>query len=87
VLQPARQRAVRHLDAEDFEVIFVVRADDAVSAQQRFAIHPQSDHREMAIGKTQRRVARGGEAEEAIGPVVNARNTFFEKGAHVCGPR
>jgi hypothetical protein len=42
----------------------------------------------MAIGKSQRLVARGGEAEQAIGPVMNRQNGFFKKSTHdLVGPR
>jgi hypothetical protein len=36
----------------------------------------------VAIRKAQSLVAGGGEAEQAVGPVVNAQDTFFEKCAH-----
>ena len=47
-----------------------------------FAVHLQADHGEMAVGKAQRGVARGGEAEKAVSPVVNGQDAFFEKGTH-----
>ena len=33
----------------------------------------------MAVGKAQRRIARGGEAEKAVSPVVNGQDAFFER--------
>ena len=82
VLQAAGQRAVGHLDAEKFEVLLVVGADDAVGAQQRLVVDLQPDHGEVAVGEPQRRVARGGEAEQAIGPVVHGQDTLFVECAH-----
>ena len=32
--------------------------------------------------KSAARVARGGEAEKAVSPVVNGQDAFFEKGTH-----
>ena len=82
VLQPRGQRAVRHLDAEELQVVFVVRADDAVGAQQRLVVDAQPEHREVAVGETQRRVARGGEGEQAVGPVVDALHRLFVECSH-----
>ena len=52
VLQPRGQRAVVHLDAEELQVVLVVGADDAVGAQQRLVVHPQADHREVAVARS-----------------------------------
>jgi hypothetical protein len=74
---------VRHLDAQKLQVLFVVSADDAVRAQQRFAVFAtQTNHGEVAVGKTQRGVARGGEAKQAVGPVVDGQNFFVEESTH-----
>jgi hypothetical protein len=56
---------------EELQVLFVVGADDAVGAQQGLVVDAQANHGEVAIGETQRGVAGGGEAEQAVGPVVN----------------
>jgi hypothetical protein len=53
VLQPRGQRAVRHLDAEELEVLVVVGAGHAVGAQQRLAVDRQADHHEVAVAKAQ----------------------------------
>jgi hypothetical protein len=37
----------------------------------------------VAVGETQRGVARGGEAEQALGPVVNRQHFFFVECTHV----
>jgi hypothetical protein len=36
----------------------------------------------VPVGKAQGSVAGGGEAKEAIGPMVNRQYFFFEEGAH-----
>jgi hypothetical protein len=83
VLQLGGQGAIGHLDAEEFKVLFVIGAGDRIGAQQRFAVvTTQADHGEVAIGKAQRLVACGGEAEQAVGPVVNAQYAFFKKSTH-----
>ncbi|MNV40325.1 hypothetical protein D3C71_1319260 [compost metagenome] len=64
-------------------MLFVVGAHDAVGAQQRLAVlATQANHREMAVGEAQRGVARGGEGEKTVGPVVDRQDAFVKKGAH-----
>ena len=82
VLQTRSQRTVLHLDAEKFQMLFVIGADDAVSAQQRFVVHPQPDHGEVAVGEPQGLVAGGGETKQTVGPMVNGQNFFFLESAH-----
>ena len=82
MLQTRSQRAVLHLDAQKLQMLFVISADDAVSAQQRFFVHAQPDHREMAVRKTQSLVAGGGETKQAVGPMVDGQNFFFLESAH-----
>jgi hypothetical protein len=36
----------------------------------------------VTVGKAQGSIARGGEAKEAIGPMVNRQDIFFEKSTH-----
>jgi hypothetical protein len=36
----------------------------------------------VAVAKTQRRVARGGEGKQRVGPMVYGQNLFFVEGAH-----
>ena len=72
VLQLGRERAVGHLDAQKLQMLFVVGAGNAVGAQQRLAVLlAQANHGEMTVGKAQRLVTRGGEAEQAVGPMVD----------------
>ena len=84
VLQSRGQRTVLHLDREEFEVFFVIRARNAIGAQQRLLADLQADHGELAVAEAERRVARGREAEEIIGPVVNAEDALVIEVAH-CG--
>ncbi len=83
VLQPRGQRTVLHLDGEEFELVFVIRAGDAVGAQQRLLVDLQPDHREFAVAEAERGIAGGLEAEQGVGPVVNADNAFLVEVAHV----
>lgn len=71
VLQARRQRAVLHLDAEEFEMLFVVRADDRVGARERLAVDFEADHREFAVVEAQARLTGAGEAEQRVGPVMD----------------
>ncbi len=82
VLQARGERAVLHFDAQKLEVFFIVGADNAVGAQQRFVIHFQANHGEVAVGKTQCLVSGGGETEQVVGPVVDGQNSFFVKSTH-----
>jgi hypothetical protein len=82
VLQLRGERAFFHLDAQELEVLLVVRAHDAVGAQQGLVVDLQADHREMTVREAQRRVARGGEGEQAVGPVVDAQDAFFAECTH-----
>ena len=63
-------------------MLFVVGADDAVGAQQRLAVDTQTNHGEVAVRKAQSHVAGGGEAEQAVGPVVNRQHGFVIESAH-----
>ena len=82
MLQTRSQRAVLHLDTQKLQMLFVIGADDAVSAQQRFFVHAQPDHREMAVRKTQSLVAGCCETKQAVGPMVDGQNFFFLESAH-----
>ena len=84
MLQPRSQRAVGHLDAEELEVLIVVRAGDAVGAQQRLAVDRQAEHHEVAVAKAQGGVARGAKRKQRLVPVVDMQNAF---GAEVCHGR
>ena len=86
VLQPRGQRATVHLDAQELEVVLVVRAGDAVGAQQRAAVDAQADHREVAVRKAHPGVPGGGEAEQPVGPVVDREDALVVEGAHAGAP-
>ena len=70
VLQPGGERPVRHLDAQELEVLLVIGAGNAIRAQQRSAIDVEADHEELAVLETQTGIAGGGEGELCVGPVV-----------------
>ena len=52
-------------------MLFIVGADYAVGAQQRLVIHLQANHGEVTVGEAQSHIAGGGEAEQAVGPMVD----------------
>ena len=71
VLQPGGQRAVLNLDAQELEVLLVVRADDAVGAQQGFAVDTQANHREVTVAEPKRRVSGQRKGKLRVGPMVD----------------
>jgi hypothetical protein len=86
VLQLGSQRAIRHLDAEELQMLFPVRAGDRVGAHKRTAIGLlQADHHELTVLKAQARVAGALEAEQGVVPVMNTEDTFVVHVAHVRG--
>ena len=83
VLQLRGQRTVRHLDAEEFQMLFPVRAGDGVGAHQRAAIVLlQTDHHELTILEAQARITGALEAEQRIVPVVDAEHALDVHIAH-----
>jgi hypothetical protein len=64
------ERPIRHLDAQELEVLLVISAGNAVRAQQRPAIDVQTHHDELAVLETQARVASGRERELGVCPMV-----------------
>jgi hypothetical protein len=83
MLETRGQRPVRHLDREEFQPVLVIGAGDAIGAQQRLLAELQADHGEFAVAETERRIAGGGEAEQRVGPVMNAENAFLIEVAHL----
>ena len=73
---------MRHLDAEEFEVLFVVRTGDAVCPHEGPAIHFEADHQKMPVLEAQRRAARGREGEERFVPMMNAEYALGGKFCH-----
>src|SRR5882672_10994025 len=82
VLQSRGEGAVGDLDAVKLEVLLVVRAGQAVGAQQRPAFHFQADHHAVAVFEAQAAVAGGGEAAERVGPVADTQHGFAVDLAH-----
>ena len=52
-------------------MLFIVGADYAVGSQQRLVVHLEANHGEVPVGEAQSHVAGGGEAEKAVGPMVD----------------
>ena len=71
MLQLRGQGAIGYLDAEEFEMIVVVGAGDAVGASQWSPLLRQADHHELPIDEAQARVARGAKTEQRFAPVMN----------------
>src|SRR5436190_20091002 len=86
MLQMRREWSVRHLDRKELQAILIVGAGDAVGAEQRLFLDVQTDHRELAVAKTERWVTRCGEAEQSVGPVMDAQNAFLVEIAHLDAP-
>lgn len=72
MLKTRCQRTILHLDAEKFEMLFVIRARQAIGAEQRLAIDFEADHGELAVFETERGIARASEAEQRVCPVMDA---------------
>src|SRR3990167_1173765 len=84
VLQLRGQRAIRHLDAEELQMLFPVRAGNRIGAHQRTAgFLLQADHHQLTILETQTRITGALEAEQRVVPMVNAKNALGVKIAHV----
>jgi hypothetical protein len=67
-----------NFDAQKLQVLFVIGTGNAVGTQQGLAVvATQANHGEMTIRKTQSLISRGGETEQAIGPMVNTQDFFF----------
>ena len=88
MLQLGSQRAVRHLDAEELQVLFPVRAGDRIGTHQGAAIGlHQADHHELAVLEAQARIAGAFEAEQRVVPVMHAKHAFNVEIAHIpAGP-
>ncbi|MCY1541457.1 hypothetical protein D9M68_771510 [compost metagenome] len=82
VLQARGERPIGHLDAQELQRLFVVRAHHAVRAQQGPAVDHEADHGELAALVAKTGVAGGGEGKQPVGPVVNRQHLGFEQIAH-----
>jgi hypothetical protein len=63
--------------------VFIVRAHHAVGAEQRLAFDFDADHRELTVQEAECLIARGGEAELTIGPVLDREDFFPELRCHL----
>src|SRR5882724_6897587 len=70
VLQARGERTVRDLDAQELQVLLVIRTCDAVGAQQGSVVDMESHHHELPILEAQARVPGGGERELCVGPMM-----------------
>ena len=82
VLQARRQRPVGNLDAEEFQILFVIRAGDAIGAHQRFPLDLQPEHDEVSVLEAQALVARGREAEHRFIPMMHGQDAFRSDRGH-----
>ena len=82
LLQSRGQWPVGHLDTEELERFLMVCARHAIGAQQRAALDLEAHHGELAAAKAEGAIARGGEAEQRVGPMPNAENLFFVESGH-----
>jgi hypothetical protein len=76
VLQTGGQRTVRDLNAQKLEVLLVIRAGDAVGAQERPVIDGEPHHHELPVLKSQARVPCGGEGELSVRPMLYFEDAF-----------
>ena len=84
MLQTRGQRAVRHLDREEFKVLLIVGRYDAVGPQQRLAVVlGQADHHELPVLEAQRGIARGLERKQRFVPMGYLGHGFGVQGGHV----
>jgi hypothetical protein len=67
-------------------MILVVRARDAIRAQQRAIRDLQPQHQELAILESQARVPCSRYGELRVGPVSNTKNTFGQYGSQDSPP-
>ena len=86
VLQFRCERAVGNLDAEEFQVVIVVSAGDAVRARQRSSLLRQADHQKLSVDEAQGGVARGAKTEQRFVPVMNRKDALCGIIAHGLDP-
>ena len=63
-------------------MLFVVGAGYALGAQEGTAGDLQADHRELAVAKSEARIAGSFEAEKVVRPIMYAANLLAENSAH-----
>src|ERR1700722_18718751 len=74
VLETGGEGTILHLYRKEFEMPLVVGARHAVGAQQGAAVDLEPDHGELAVEKSEPRIAGRLEAEKRVGPMVNTRH-------------
>ncbi len=68
------QRAIRHLDREEFQLFGPGRARDRISAEDRLAFDHQADHREFARTETEAIWPGHRETEEPVSVMRHAQH-------------
>nr|GFA55065.1 hypothetical protein [Tanacetum cinerariifolium] len=83
VLQLRGQGAVWHLDAEELQMLFPVRAGNGVGTHERAPVGLlKTDHHELTVLEAQARITGALETEKRVVPVMNAENTLVIHVAH-----
>jgi len=52
-------------------MLLIIRAGNAISAEQRFTFNLQTNHEKVSATKAKTFIASGGEAKEGVIPMVN----------------
>ncbi len=87
ILQLRGQRAVRNLNAEKLELIFIVGAGQRICAQEGSSIGLlDAHHGEMPVAETECRIARRAKGEEGLVPVVHVQNGLGHQVTHAPNP-
>ena len=66
-------------DTEEFQMLVVVGAGNAISAGDYLAFDFQADHDEMPVLEAQTRIARGAKTEQRVVPVMHANDVLGSK--------
>src|SRR4029079_3920294 len=82
VRKPRGQRTARNLDAEELQIVLIVGACHAVGANQGPRAVIQAHHGELAIAESEAWLPAGPEAEQTVGPVMDAEHRLLVKIAH-----
>ena len=71
ILKARGQRTVWHFDAKELELLFLVRACDAVGTHERFTLYVHANHDKMAVLELEPRVAGRLKTEKRVVPVIH----------------
>src|SRR5690554_4077494 len=76
MLQTRSQRPVRYLDRVEFQVVLIIGTGNGVRTHQGSPLNLKANHDKLTIFKTQARITGGLETEQAIIPVMHAKNAL-----------